>query len=205
MSTPSETSIANAALILLGEQRIESISGTDKTSTLVNDRYAEVRDDLLRSHSWNFATKRAQLAADVAAPLWGFDRQYTLPSDCLRLLDVENRSKYPYRVEGRKVLTDMGTPINIEYTARVTDPLVMDVMFRQALAAALAADICEAITGDDQKVATLMSMRNEKIAKSRQPDGQEPSPRHLEASEWLDAREEQGFVRNVPTGVGTPL
>jgi len=205
MPAPSETSIANAALTLLGERRIASLSDTSKIAVLLNDRYAEVRDDLLRSHPWNFATKRASLAKDTTAPVWGFDNAFTLPADCLRVLELDNRSKYPYRIEGRKIVTDLGAPLDIEYTARITDPVQMDVMFRQALSAALAADVCEAITGDDEKVETLTRLASRKAAASRVPDGQEPSPRQLEASEWLDAREEQGFVRRVPTGEGTPL
>jgi len=205
MSTPSETSIANAALTLLGERRINSLDESSKPAKLMKERFDEVRDEVLRSHPWNFATKRATIAADAVAPAWGFDYAYTIPSDCLRVLELDNPGKYPYRIEGKKIITDISSPLNIEYTSRVTDPMEMDVMFRQAFAAALAADLAEAITGTTAKVQELHAIRDQKMKASKTPDGQEHSPRQIESSGWLDSREEQGAVRRVPTGSGTPL
>lgn len=205
MSTPSETSIANAALTLLGEKRIDSIDANTKTAKTIKERFDEVRDETLRAHPWNFATKRVQLAKDSDAPAWGFDNAYTLPSDLLRLLRIENRANWPYRVEGRKIVTDIDAPLNIEYTYSATDPMEMDVMFRQAFAAALAADIAEAITGDSGKVQQMLAIMDAKIRAARVPDGQEPSPPEILASEFLDAREPDGYSRGIPSGPGTPL
>jgi len=205
MSTPSETSIANAALALLGERRINSLDESTKTARLMKETFDEVRDEVLRSYKWNFATKRATIAADAVAPAWGFDYAYTLPTDYLGGLEIDNPGKYPYRNEGGKVITDIGSPLNIEYTSKVTDPLQMDVMFRQSLAAALAAKLAEAITGTNTKVKELEFIRDSKMKASKTTDGQEHSPRRIESSGWLDSREEQGAVRRVPTGSGTPL
>jgi len=204
-STPSETSIANAALVLLGERTINSLEESSKTARLLKERFDEVRDEELRRHPWNFATKRASLAADATAPLWGFDNAFTMPVDCLRVLELDNPARYPYRIEGRKIITDIGAPLNVEYTSQVTDPMQMDVMFRQSFAAALAADVAEAVTGSTTKVAAMIDIRDKKWKASRTPDGQEHSPRRIEASEWLDSREEAGYLNRVPTGEGTPL
>ncbi len=204
-STPSETSIANAALTLLGERRVNSLDESSKTAKILKERFDEVRDEVLRGHPWNFATKRASLAANATSPEWGFDNAFDLPTDCLRVLELENPAKYPYRIEGRQIVTDLGTPLNLEYTSQITDPTMMDVMFRQAFAAALAADVAEAITGTTTKVEELIAIRNAKMKASKTPDGQEHSPRQIEASEWLDSREEVGFRRRIPSGEGTPL
>ena len=205
MATPSETSIANAALTLLGERRINSLDESSKTAKTLKERFDEVRDEVLRAYPWNFATKRASIAKDVIAPEWGFDNAFTLPADCLRVLEIDNPAKYPYRIEGRKIVTDLGAPLKIEYTAQVTDPQQMDVMFRQAFGAALAANVAEAITGTTTKVQELLDIRDAKMKASRTPDAQEHSPRTIEASEWLDAREDAGPGNRVPSGEGTPL
>lgn len=205
MATLSETSIANAALTLLGEKRIDSIDSNTKTAKTIKERFDEVRDETLRAHPWNFATKRASLPANATPPAWGFDNAYDLPEDCLRVLEVNNPANWPYRVEGRQIVTSIDAPLNIEYTAQIEDPYEMDVMFRQAFAAALAADICEAITGDSGKVSDMLAIMTAKIRAARVPDGQEPHPREIEASEWLDAREPDGYTRGIPSGPGTPL
>ena len=201
----SETTIANAALTLLGERRINDLDENSKTANVLKERFDEVRDALLRRHPWNFATTRVKIAQDTAAPTWGFDNSYTLPSDLLRLLEVENPNHWPYRVEGRNIVTDLESPLQIAYTKQVTDTNDMDVLFRQALAAELAAEVAEAITGDDGKVRDMQAIVFGKIREARNTDGQEPSPRAIESSEWLDAREESGPQRGVPSGVGTPL
>jgi hypothetical protein len=206
MPAPSETSIANGALVLLGERRINSLDDPNsKTAKILKDRFDEVRDELLRQHPWNFATKRVALPANVTAPIWGFDHAYSLPEDCLRVLELSNPGLSPYRIEGRTIVTDIDAPINLEYTSRVTDATQMDVMFRQVLSAALAADVAEAITGTTTKVDQLEGIKRARLRSARTPDGQEPSPRRIESSEWLDAREISGPTRTVPSGGGTPL
>lgn len=205
MPSPSETSIANAALTLLGERRINDLDENSKTANVLKERYDEVRDALLRRHPWNFATARAQLAKEVTAPTWGFDNSYTFPSDLLRLLEVENPNHWPYRVEGRSIVTDLDAPLQIVYTKEITVVGEMDVLFRQALAADLAADVAESITGDDNKVKLLSAIVAQKIREARNTDGQEPSPRAIESSEWLDSREESGPQRGIPSGTGTLL
>lgn len=211
---PSETSIANAALVLLGERRINSLDEKTKTAKILSEKFADTRDELLRNHSWNFATRRASLAADSEAPVWGYANQFTLPDQCLRVLEVGNNTattgyrrgeRQSYTIEGRKVVTDIGAPLLIEYAIRVTDPIEMDVMFRQVLAAALARDCAEAITGSSEKYQEMSKLYVDKLRVAKGTDGQEPSPRRIEASEFLHSREESWLGRDIPTGTGTPL
>lgn len=201
----SETSIANAALSLLGERRIDSLDDGTPTANVLKERYPEIRDATLRAHPWNFATKRISLAADATTPDWKYDRQFTLPTDLLRLLLVNNPEKIPYEVEGRTIVTDLGAPLEIQYTAQITDANQMDVLFREALSAALAADVAEAITGSTSKVEAMLAIRDQKIRAARTPDAQEPTPPMFDDGDWLDAREEAGPGLQIPSGTGFPL
>jgi len=203
---PSETSIANAALAHLGERRITDLADPNsRTAKLLQDRFDDVRDALLRRHDWNFASTRASLSLNATAPTWGFANAYNLPTDMLRMIEVRDAEHDEYRIEAGQIVTDHGPPLYIRYTARVTDAQQMDVLFRESLAALLAAETAEAITGDRAKVGDLLQIVDEKIRYARNADGQEDPPRSLIASEWLDSREETGPVRRIPTGTGTPL
>lgn len=177
---PSETSIANAALICMGERRIESLEAESKAARILNERFDEVRDELLRSVPWNFATNRARLAADVDVPLFEFARQFTLPNDCLRLIDVDNPHRLPYRVEGRKIITNLTAPLDILYTMRITDPMEMDAQFRDVFAAMLALDTVEAITGDSGKLEAVLRKWEKLWAIAASANGQEPKFRDEE-------------------------
>ena len=201
----SETSIANAALSLLGERFIDSLDDGSPTANVIKNRFDEIRDATLRAHPWNFATKRASLAKDAVAPIWKYQASYTFPEDLLRLLLVDNPGHEPYEVEGRAVVTDLGAPLNIQYTKRVTDVSKMDVLFREAFAAALAADIAEAVMGSTTKVEMLQQIFQKKLQVARTPDAQEPSPPIFADGDWLDSREEAGPGLRVPSGTGTPL
>ena len=84
----SVVDICNSALNLLGASTISSLTEDSKNARLCNQRYEPIRNRTFRSHAWNFATKRVQLAKDSTAPVVEFANQYTLPSDCLRVLKV---------------------------------------------------------------------------------------------------------------------
>ena len=108
----SVVDICNSALNLLGASTISALTEDSKNARLCNQRYEPIRDRTFRSHAWNCLTKRVQLAEDSAAPVVEYANQFTLPTDCLRVLKVHNgttdsiASSLDYAVEGRKIKTD---------------------------------------------------------------------------------------------------
>ncbi|MCF7811453.1 hypothetical protein K9N50_10750 [bacterium] len=144
----SWTSLNNQALAILGADQISNID-TDTTDNAVKCRavYESVRDELLRSHEWNFAIAWASMAALAADPdNPDFEYNYTLPTApyCLRVLKIEGN--YPFRVEGRKLLTDQSSPVNIKYISRVSNAATLDVSFVSAYVLLLAIRLCVSIT-----------------------------------------------------------
>lgn len=138
--------ISNSALNQLGASTILSLTENSKNGRLCNARYETIRDSVLRSHPWNCAIKRVSLAANTTIPAWGFQREFNLPVDCLRVLQIENYSSN-YKIEGRKIVSD-DTSIKLIYVATMTDPNEMDVLLRETISAALAADIAYAVTAN---------------------------------------------------------
>ncbi|BCV06006.1 MAG: hypothetical protein CM15mV123_200 [uncultured marine virus] len=65
---PSVVDICNEAMDLLGAATITALTENSKEARLCNRRFATVRDATLRSHPWNCAIERAELAADSTAP-----------------------------------------------------------------------------------------------------------------------------------------
>ena len=173
----SVVDICNGALNQLGATTILTLTEDSKNARLCNARFTQVRDAVFRSHPWNCLQKRVQIAADSAAPAWGFTKQYTLPSDCLRVLTILDYDA-DYKVEGRKILTD-NSSMKILYISRVTDPNEYDELLRETLSAALAADIAFAVTSSNPTATNMYNLFQGKLKEARFVDsteGQNLSP-----------------------------
>ncbi len=96
--------ICNNALDKLGHGPIVSLEDGNKSANLCLRNWPLVRDRVLRDHPWNFAVKRATLAASIDVPAWGFTTTFPFAADHLRLLEVRDLSTDEYQVEGKNVL-----------------------------------------------------------------------------------------------------
>jgi len=179
--------ICNSALNQLGAASITSLTDNSKNARLCNERYATVRDAVFRSHPWNSTIKRQQLAQDTATPAYGFSYQFTLPSDCLRLLGIDAYNS-DHKVEGRKVLCNEET-IKIIYVSQITDPNEMDVLLRETISSALAADIAYAITANLQIGKLMQEKYQFKLSEAR----------HADASEGYNVDPSNGQVDQILT------
>ena len=183
----SVVQICNSALNQLGAASITALTDNSKNARLCNERYNTVRDSVFRSHPWNSLIKRIQLAQNTSTPVYGFSYQFNLPSDCLRVLTIDAYNS-DFKVEGRKILCNESS-IKPVYVSQVTDPNEMDVLLRETIAAALAADIAYAITANLQ-VTKLMQERYEfKISEAR----------HADASEGYNVDPSNGQVDQILT------
>lgn len=182
----SKVQICNEALTALGENPILSLTDDTKSARLCNLKYADKRDYLLRRYFWNFATKRATLASDVATPEFEFSAQFTLPSDCIQF-----RGLYPnsliYRIENNKILCNESV-LYIKYTYRVTDPNTMDATFREALSALLARELAIPLVDSTAKHGRMDELFEVKLSEAKFAGSIEDDLQAIEADDWLNAR-----------------
>ena len=167
----SVVQICNSALNQLGASSITALTDDSKNARLCNERYTTIRDAVFRAHPMNCLIKRVQLAQDSDTPAWGFDYQYTLPADCLRILGIKDYNA-DYKVEGRKLLISE-SEVYLIYLAQITDVNELDVLLRETISAHLAQDIAYAITANLQ-VANLMAEKYQaKLSEARHADSSE--------------------------------
>lgn len=80
-----DVAICSDALLLIGAGTISSFDeGTDK-ATVAGNLYPGIRDGLLSSYPWRFATKKVQLARETAAPIGEWRYSFKLPPEKLQL------------------------------------------------------------------------------------------------------------------------
>jgi hypothetical protein len=198
----STVDIANYALNIIGASNISALDENSKVGRLINQRYESVRDAVFRSHPWNCLIRRAELGQEIDAPVFGYSKQYALPTNpfCLRVLEFSNGSlSYPqdnmtsntggpvFVIEGRKLLTDEDTA-RIKYIARVTDPQQYDALLIDALSARLASEIAYAATGSTSVSQLADALYRDKLREARFVDATEGAPQKLEASDFIESR-----------------
>ena len=93
----NDTTICNLALSKFGSKRIQSLDDASPEARACKLNYGPTRDEVLRSHRWNFATKRATLSRLSGAPPFGWAAWYQLPVDCLRLLQLNGWETHEQR------------------------------------------------------------------------------------------------------------
>jgi hypothetical protein len=196
----STTDIANLALTKLGASPILALSDPGKAARTINGIFDAVRDAELRERPWKFAMARAELPALSDPPAFGYQRQFPLPADCLRLVqvgegfgafglaDYQGPDNAPYQVDGGVILTDLPAPLKVRYVKRVTDVSRYDAGFTQALACRLAAEAAESLTQSPQKRQLAMSEYQERIRAARRANAIEQAPETLADDSWVVGR-----------------
>lgn len=197
----SEVSICNRALQILGSDSIIALTDDNNRAREMTRAYEPLRDAELERHWWRFATKRKALPALSSAPAFGYAYQYQVPNDLLALrtggdltpgadlsdLRAGSDSEL-YALEGRVILTDLGAPLNIVYSAKVTDPNVFSPSFCEVLSARLADECCERITGSDSKRLTCMKAYERALSEARRANALQRAASSPADAEWVVAR-----------------
>lgn len=191
----SVVAICNQALALLGADRITDLGDDSQPARLCSVFYEPARDAVLRAYPWNFAIRRAALAALTSTPAWGYDLEYQLPEGptpehCLRVLDVylADERNEPWKVEARKIVTNLTAPLYISYVARITDPAQFDALFVKALAARLAMELTYPLTASSSLLDLVSRLYTQALNEARVTDAQEGSSETVSATDWLDVR-----------------
>lgn len=154
----SQIEICNLALVKLGADLITGLDQRTAAAQKLSAVYDTTRKAELCKTHWNFAKSRDLLSALTDTPPWGFGFQYQLPSDYLKLIQVNDvfiapglenyriSDDSPWSVEDGKILTDFAAPLKIRYIKDVTDESKFSPLFVEVFASKLAYVICYAVT-----------------------------------------------------------
>lgn len=204
----SRVELANWALDKVGEQPIISLSDPQKGARVTERMFDKVRDRELRARKWSFSIKRVQLAPDVDVPVYGYGSQFTLPSDCLRVLSIfnfdigPNMSDYnsgmsqTYVIEGRKILYGRpipggpppSFPMPLRYIAKIEDTTQWDASFCEVFACRLAMEIAETITQSDSKFQKVSAQYQEALGAAKRANALELPSDTIADDTWVFGR-----------------
>lgn len=196
----SEVEIVNVALTLLGEGRIVSVDQDTKAAREAKALLSTSRRALLAGYNWSFAMTRTQLSPLADVPSFGFGAQYQFPAGALRIVqigqffvgidltDYRGADTSEWHIEGRKILTDLGSPLPIRYVQDVTDTTQWTPNFVKAYACYLATDLAEPLTQSGTKRQAAESAFQREISLAIRANAIELPPQKLADDEWLMSR-----------------
>jgi hypothetical protein len=194
MTALTRLSVQNMALDALRQAPLSYADDTGSPEGRYMARnYDVTRDMILRSHTWNFAVKRAALSADADKPEFGWEYQYTRPADTIRILPLThdgeiNGYEIPYVVEGDKILTDEEAPLWLRYVSRVEEEGRWDPLFAQVLALTLAKGLAPSLTGKETTIQRISNDLNGVLAQARLSDALEGIPEPVIDDEIIRVR-----------------
>lgn len=180
--------ICNSALDKLGVENITALNDGTKAANLCSRNYDLLRRKLLRTHWWNFATKRVTLTAETTTPTWGFSSEFLLPSDNIRLLQLENTDTRYREEDGKLLVQESGDTINILYVYDQDDVDSMSDTFKESLAYLLASEIAYPLLQSRTVSTDMYNKFKVEVAETRTIDSQISSNDGLQGNAWLDSR-----------------
>ena len=178
------------ALARIGVHPITSFADGTTESEIAGLLYAPLRDAVLSSYPWNFATRQVSLTRLATPPNADYQYAYQLPNDFLRAISAGAGGRgrgVHYRISRNELHTDADAVL-LTYIFR-PDETGFPPYFDSVLMTRLAAEFCLPLTENTSRAELLSKLAEIELAKAKQIDSQQDSPSRLEHFTLIDARE----------------
>ncbi len=185
----SNIELCSAALVKLGAESISSFTDGTTESDVAGALYDIVRDGLLASHPWSFATAHAELVPAPTSPISDFEFAFDLPTDFIKALsagdDCRSRGAR-YQIIGREVHTNY-EDVTLAYIKRA-DEADFPTYFVTALVNRLAAEFCLPLTENSSRSDLLFRLAETELKLAKLIDSQQDTPPKVEDFSLIEAR-----------------
>ena len=188
----SEVEVANLAAVRIGTaSRITSLDDDRTVARTFKAVFAIERRAAIRDGSWNFAARRADLAAEVIAEgvpyPWAYS--FPLPAESLRLIEVLNlTSRDDYQLEGSSILCNSEGPLYVRYLVDVPNMAAWDASAVEAFALRLAWKCGRKVAGENFDSRACWEEYLQAIGRAKTVDALENPSIAPDDGSWIDAR-----------------
>ncbi len=185
----NDVGLCSRALIRLGAAPITSFADGTAESEIAGALFAPVRDALLSSYAWGFASGQVALTPLLDAPVADYQNAFQLPNDFLRALSAGQGGRgrgLHYRL-ARGALHTNADAVVLSYIFRPEEE-EFPPYFDMALIARLSAEFCIPVTENTSRADALFRLADQEFARARQIDAQQDSPNRLENFTLTDVR-----------------
>lgn len=183
---PTSIDMASNALILIGDNPINSFSDPGAGAQAASNLYPETYRMVLASHPWTFALKEQKLPRLTAEPddLTHFQYAYQLPADMIRLWAVFPQSEYTIVGD---LLYSNENELLARYVYQVDEP-ELPPHVTKAIEYKLASEFAELITESQSKAEFYERKFQLQSAMARTIDSQQKPQVPIIDSPFVDVR-----------------
>jgi hypothetical protein len=178
------------ALVRVGVHPITSFTEGTTESEIAGLLYPSIRDAVLSSYPWSFATGQVSLTKLSTPPAADYQYAYQLPNDFLRAISagLGGRGRgVNYRIIRDELHSD-ASEILLTYIYR-PDESAFPPYFSSLLMTRLAAEFCLPLTENVSRSEALAKLADNELTRARQSDAQQDSPNRIESFTLIDVRE----------------
>lgn len=197
----SRTQVINDGLRHISANLIADPDEDTESARQAKGVYDQVVRAELESSAWFFAKTQAALPQNATPPLFKYARAYNLPSDFVRLVEMEDRWVFSvmrnidvnpipqYEMQGRAIFTDIAAPLRVAYLRDITsDPTVWSPLFANVVAAALAIRLAMPLTKSEGMVSLASKIYSSELARAKKSNAIQMPPAQIPDGSWITAR-----------------
>jgi hypothetical protein len=185
----SDIALCSRALIRIGAAPITSFDDGTAQSEIAGALFGPIRDALLSSYGWTFASGQVPLPQLSIPPPADYNHAFQLPDDFLRALSAGTAGRgrgLNYRISGNTLQTDADAVL-LTYIFRPVEE-AFPPYFDFVLIARLSAEFCIPVTENTERANSLYKLAELEFARAKQIDSQQDTPGRIDDFSLINAR-----------------
>lgn len=191
--------VANMALSQLNQENLQSLDESSVTAAQVNVMLRPAVRMVLQENDWKSARKRIALAPMLSEPAFGYDNQFKLPDDFIRIVKISgvdsegielSGEDLTWTREGDRILADADL-IRLIYIAYPENASTLDPYITDAIAFFLASRLAAKLLSDTSMTSTMHTLAQNAITSARlhEAAGEEDIAMESSPEEFLNGRD----------------
>jgi hypothetical protein len=185
----TDIALCSRALLKIGAQTIAALDEGSAEAEVARNLYPGIRDAMIASFPWRFATAQATLPRLAAPPVADWSFAFQLPADLLRVLSAGSPylgSGLAFHVLGEQLHCN-SEQVVLTYLRRAAES-DFPPHFAEALVTRLAAEFALPLTEDAVRTRTLYDLADSIARQARSADSQQATPRAIADFPLVTAR-----------------
>jgi hypothetical protein len=181
--------LCSRALLKIGAQPVASFDEGTAEAEVAANLYPAIRDAMLSSHPWSFATGQMELPRLLEVPHADYSHAYQMPEDFLRVLSAGSGGSgrgLRYRLHEQRLHTD-AAQVTLTYVFRPEES-EFPPFFASALVTRLAAEFCIPLTESTSRAEMLHRLAEMEFRNARRTDSQQNTAQAIEDFPLIMAR-----------------